>query len=1553
MASNDKNFKVKLGVSTPKVEYTKDNNTISSEILDGITPATLSFSGSAGQLFSISDDLTGTIFSVNDISGIPSIEVNADGTVSLAEFSGNVGVGISNPSNKLHVYNDVGSAGVAAKIGTNHGALTIGSTTTSVLATTEGAIPLALGTNATERVRITNSGEVGIGTDSPSSKLDVEGSIRARTIANATGDFVTASATGVLQKRTAAQTLTDVGAAPLSHTHGNITNAGAIGSTADLVVTTTASGVLTTSSRSGIDSRATFPPAAHTHTASEISDSTTVGRSMLTVANPTAIRFVRVNADNTVSLLTDADFRTAIGAGTGSGTVTSVAAGNGLDFTTITGSGSVTLGTPSTITGATTNSVTTTSHTHALSLAALTAGTGLSSAGTYDGSTARTLSIDSTVATLTGAQVLTNKTLTDSTTLFQDEADNTKKLAFQLSGITTATTRTLTIPNASGTIALTSDLPTVNNGTLTLAVSGTGLSGSASFTANQSGNSTFTVTSNATSANTVSTIVARDGSGNFTAGTITAALSGNATTATTASATTAAVTFNNGGTGDASGTTFNGSTARTISYNTIGAPSSSSVVTLTGNQTIAGDKTFSNAIIVGSQSLQYPTSETVFIGGQTNNWHSILPISSSIWHDMFRWSTPTYETSTDGSVWDSATLNRNLFSGKQAQAITVCTTTQRFARWTWTTGMQFNYATWVVLGHTYSSPTPNVRVIFEFWNGSSWVSTHDSTGGRSAAPYFYRLSSMVSDNTQTRLTVENITGATSNVALSTIRLLTSRWGDQGQGREREWPYNWDADRNLITYGTLQVATLSNATGDFVTTTAGGVLQKRTASQTLTDIGAAALSHTHGNITNAGAIGSTSDLVVTTTTAGVLTTSSRSGIDSRTTFPPAAHTHTASEISDSTTVGRSMLTVANPTAIRFVRVNADNTVSLLTDADFRTAIGAGTGSGTVTSVAAGNGMSFTTITGSGSVTLGTPGSITGASTNAATAGSHTHAIALDALTAGTGLSSAGTYTGNTARTFSVDNTVVALLGTSQVYTTSNTFRAANAIRSEAAATQDAIVLAGRAGGTTSLAVTLVPTTLTASRTLTLPNATGTVALTSDIPTVNDGTLTLAVSGTGLSGSASFTANQAGGSTFTVTSNATSANTVSTIVARDASGNFTAGTITAALTGTATNATNVNMTNRVTNESGHIPFISTTATGNQPMYTNTGIRVNPSTAAISATSFIGALTGNASTATALATPRAINGVNFDGSAPITVPINTTNRTTNESGHLVFIGTTATGDVSAYTNTSLRVNPSTAAISATTFIGALTGNASTATTLQNARLINGTSFNGSGDITITANTTNALTAGDGLTSGGTFNGGVARTFAVGTPTTLTGATTNSVSGTTHSHAVTLALGDLTNVSTVGASTGNAIVYNGSSWAPAAVSGAGVSWTVRTTTYAASANDGVLANTSGGAWTLTLPSSPTVGDTVTIIDTHNSFTNNNLTVARNGQKIQGIAENLTCDVNNSAFELVFTGTTDGWKIKTFTGSNGATSQIIFGTEAPPSPTGYANGTVYYKYVN
>jgi hypothetical protein len=88
---------------------------------------------------------------------------------------------------------------------------------------------------------------------------------------------------------------------------------------------------------------ATSAPTARTNLGA-----TTVGGNFFTLTNPSAIRFPRINADNTVSSLSDTDFRTAIGAGTGNGTVTSVGGTgtvNGLTLTgTVTGSGNLTLG---------------------------------------------------------------------------------------------------------------------------------------------------------------------------------------------------------------------------------------------------------------------------------------------------------------------------------------------------------------------------------------------------------------------------------------------------------------------------------------------------------------------------------------------------------------------------------------------------------------------------------------------------------------------------------------------------------------------------------------------------------------------------------------------------------------------------------------------------------------------------------------------------------------------------------------------------------------------------------------------------------------------------------------------------------------------------------------------------------------------------------------------------------------------------------------------------------------------------------------------------------
>jgi hypothetical protein len=250
------------------------------------------------------------------------------------------------------------------------------------------------------------------------------------------------------------------------------------------------------------------------------------------------------------------------------------------------------------------------------------------------------------------------------------------------------------------------------------------------------------------------------------------------------------------------------------------------------------------------------------------------------------------------------------------------------------------------------------------------------------------------------------------------------------------------------------------------------------------------------------------------------------------------------------------------------------------------------------------------------------------------------------------------------------------------------------------------------------------------------AANSVALGTD--TTGNYVATGATSGNGISGSVS-----SEGGTFTVTSNATNANTGSTIVFRDASGNFSAGTITAALSGNATTSSST--------------------------------------------------TGNAATATTLQTARTINGVSFNGSANITVTANTPNTLTrgtyltgsNFNGSAattwaVDATTTATAskvvarDASGYvfaayynsagtfsttgltsgmgrftgTNgTDTYGRSYTAAAAATLLSGStmnIAGNASTATTLQTARTINGVSFNGSANITVADSTKLPLTGG-----------------------------------------------------------------------------------------------------------------------------------------------------------------------------------------------------------------
>jgi hypothetical protein len=96
------------------------------------------------------------------------------------------------------------------------------------------------------------------------------------------------------------------------------------------------------------------------------------------------------------------------------------------------------------------------------------------------------------------------------------------------------------------------------------------------------------------------------------------------------------------------------------------------------------------------------------------------------------------------------------------------------------------------------------------------------------------------------------------------------------------------------------------------------------------------------------------------------------------------------------------------------------------------------------------------------------------------------------------------------------------------------------------------------------------------------------------------------------------------------------------------------------------------------------------------------------------------------------------------------------------------------------------------------------------------------------------------------------------------------------------------------------------------------GTDWqAVKTGTYTAVAGEGIFANTTSGAWTLTLPASPSIGDEVSVVDYAGTFDTNNLTIGRNSKNIQGSAADLTVATERAGFTLVFTDDTQGWLLK------------------------------------
>lgn len=134
---------------------------------------------------------------------------------------------------------------------------------------------------------------------------------------------------------------------------------------------------------------------------------------------------------------------------------------------------------------------------------------------------------------------------------------------------------------------------------------------------------------------------------------------------------------------------------------------------------------------------------------------------------------------------------------------------------------------------------------------------------------------------------------------------------------------------------------------------------------------------------------------------------------------------------------------------------------------------------------------------------------------------------------------------------------------------------------------------------------------------------------------------------------------------------------------------------------------------------------------------------------------------------------------------------------------------------------------------------------------------------------------------------------------------------------------LDEIHDVAITSPTNGQVLTYNSSNgtWINSNPGASSSDWTRKTTTYTAVNGDRIIADTTGGAWTLTLPSSPSVGNYIRITD-GNNFATTNLTVARNGSTIEGTADDVLLTIGGTTYDFIYDGTT--WEVVAAVGVSG-----------------------------